>query len=379
MLDFKILRQSTASRARVGVLTTAHGEVETPALVAVATQGVVKTLTSEEVEQTGSRLLICNTYHLHIRPSEQVVKKQGGLHSFMCWKRPLMTDSGGFQVFSLGFGKEHGMGKVLTQKSSLAVEEGQQPREIKITDQGVLFRSYVDGSELFFDPKTSIRIQEALGADIMIAFDECPSPVADYAYVKSSLARTHRWAEESLAAKKSKTQSLYGVVQGGRFRDLREESAKFIGGLPFDGFAIGGEFGGKKADMKNMLQWIFAILPKEQPRHLLGIGHPEDILPIIKAGVDTFDCIVPTHYARRGIAFTSEGRMDMRKSLFLKDKKPLDAACSCFVCGIYSRSYVTHLLRAREITALKLLTFHNLHHFNSIIADLREKIKNGKI
>lgn len=379
MLDFTVLKQSRKSKARAGVLKTAHGEVETPALVTVATQAVVKTLTSEEAERAGSQLLICNTYHLHIRPGEKTIQNQGGLHSYMHWNRPLMTDSGGFQVFSLGFGKEHGMGKVLNQKSSLVVQEGQQPQEIKITDDGVLFRSYLDGKELFLDPKISIGIQEALGADIMVAFDECPSPVADYAYVKSSLKRTHHWAAESYKVKRSSTQSLYGVVQGGRFRDLREESAAYIGSLPFDGFAIGGEFGGSKTNMKNMLQWIFAVLPNGKPRHLLGIGYPEDILPIIKTGVDTFDCVVPTQFARRGIAFTREGRMDMRKSMFLKDKRQLDETCGCFVCDGYSRAYITHLLRAHEITALTLLTFHNLFYFNALVAEIREKIKYGKI
>ncbi len=379
MLNFKILKQSKNSRARAGVLTTSHGEVETPALVTVATQAAVKTLTSEEAEAAGSRLLICNTYHLHIRPGEKMVKKQGGLHTFMQWQRPLMTDSGGFQVFSLGFGREHGMGKVLKAKSSLSIADGTQPRDIKITDEGVFFRSYLNGAQFFLNPKESIRIQEALGADSMIAFDECPSPVADYAYMKTSLRRTHRWAEESLAAKKSKKQALYGVMQGGRFRDLREESARYIGKLPFEGFAVGGEFGSSKRVMVSMLKLVFENMPNEKPRHLLGIGHPEDILPIIKAGVDTFDCVAPTQYARRGIAFTPDGRLDMKKSVFLSDKKPLDAACGCFVCGTYKRGYITHLLRAHEITALKLLTFHNLYYFNAYISRIRENIKNGNI
>lgn len=379
-LDFKIIKQSKKSLARLGILRTAHGEVKTPALAAVATQAVVKTMTNEEAEAVGCQLFICNTYHLHIRPSENVIKKHGGLHRFMGWKHPLMTDSGGFQVFSLGFGKEYGMGKVLRKRSDIVITDGSQPREIKITDEGVFFRSYLDGKELFLNPKESIRIQEALGADIMIAFDECPSPVADYAYVKKSLARTHRWAQESLLARKSKTQSLYGVVQGGRYADLREESARFIGKLPFDGFAIGGEFGASKRSMNTMLKLVCSHLPEKKPRHLLGIGHPEDMLPIIKTGVDTFDCVAPTQYARRGIAFVPSGRLDLGKATFLSDKAPLDAACGCFVCAVpYSRGYITHLLRAHEITALRLLTFHNLFYFNTVVERIRERIQKGAL
>jgi queuine tRNA-ribosyltransferase len=384
MIKFSVTKQSKKSRARVGLLETSHGLVETPALVTVATQAVVKTLTSEEVKTAGSQLLICNTYHLHIRPGEKIIRMHGKLHKFMRWQRPLMTDSGGFQVFSLGFGKQHGMGKVLREKSSLVVDVGAQPQDITITDDGVLFRSYLDGKELFLNPKESIRIQEALGADIMIAFDECPPPVASHAYVKESLERTHRWAQESLQAKKSRTPALYGVVQGGRFADLRKASAQYIGKLPFDGFAIGGEFGGNKRTMSTMLHHVTDNLPKSKSRHLLGIGHPEDLLPIIKAGVDTFDCVVPTQYARHGIAFVVEGRLNLRKAMFLKDRTPLDAYCTCFVCcassaGGYSRGYIAHLLRAHELTAMKLLTFHNLHYFNTAIANTRERIKNGKI
>ncbi len=379
MFGFSVIKNSKKSHARLGLLETPHGTVETPAFVPVATQAAVKVLTEKEAEETGSQLLICNTYHLHLRPGEKVVKKHGGLHAFMQWKRPLMTDSGGFQVFSLGFGREHGMGKILKEKSDISVTDGDQPAKLKITDDGVLFRSHIDGRELFLNPRESLRIQGALGADIMIAFDECPPPTADYAYVKTSLARTHRWAKESLDAKRSMRQALYGVVQGGRFQDLREESARFIGKLGFEGFAIGGEFGASKRAMTRMLRVVFMSLPPKKPRHLLGIGHPEDILPIIKSGVDTFDCIVPTHYGRRGIAFTSEGKLNLARSMFLEDKQPLDASCECFVCGTYARGYLAHLVRAREITALRLLTFHNLHFFNAFAAGIRARIREGKI
>jgi len=362
----------------LGVLKTSHGVVETPALVTVATQAVVKTLTSEEVKQAKSQILIANTFHLHLKPGEKHIKFFGGLHKFMNWDRPLMTDSGGFQVFSLGFGSDHGVGKIFKKKSNSSVLVGQQPKNIKITSDGVFFNSPVDGRKIFLGPKESMNIQQALGADIVFAFDECTSPLADYEYTKKSLVKTHCWAKICLENRSAK-QALFGITQGGKFKDLRIESAKFIGSLPFDGFGIGGEFGGDKDTMIKMIGWTIKELPDEKPRHLLGIGHLEDIPKIIKSGVDTFDCIVPTHYARHGYAFTSQGRLDMSKSNFLKDKNPLDKKCGCFVCQNYSRGYITHLLKAKEITPLKLLTFHNLYFFNSYIEKLRNDIKKGRL
>lgn len=352
--------------------------VETPAFVPVATQATIKTLTSEEVTATGAQILIANTYHLHVRPGEKVVQASGGLHDFMNWKRPLMTDSGGFQVFSLGFGKDFGTGKILKERSDEIIREGQQPKLLSITDEGVRFRSYIDGEELFIGPVESMRIQGALGADIIFAFDECTSPIADKAYTQGSLERTHRWAKICLE-NKPRAQALYGIVQGGKFEDLRRASSAFIGALPFDGFGIGGEFGDDKNTMEDMLRVSFEALPQEKPRHLLGIGHLEDIPAVMKAGVDTFDCIVPTQYARRGIAFTSHGRLDMAKKEFLQDLSPLDGACACSTCMAYSRAYIAHLLRAHEITALRLLTFHNVFYFNAYVATLREDIKHGAL
>lgn len=378
MIKFKTEFKSKKSNARIGILKTPHGQIETPSFVGVATQAVVKTLTSEEVKQTGSQILISNTFHLHLKPGEKFLKKAGGIHKFMNWDRPLMTDSGGFQVFSLGFGRDHGVGKILKQKSNLVIKAGKKPKNVKITDDGVFFRSPVDGRKLFLGPFESIKIQEAIGADIMFAFDECTSPVADYFYTKKSLEKTHRWAKVCLDSKKT-DQALYGIVQGGKFEDLRVESANYIGSLPFDGFGIGGEFGDEKRTMSEMLEFTLKHLPGDKPIHLLGIGHLEDIPEIMKAGIDTFDCIVPTHYARHGIAFTTEGRLDMRKSVFLNDKKPLDEKCGCSTCQNYRRNYITHLLKADEITALRLLTFHNLYYFNSYVAHLREEIKKGNL
>lgn len=398
-MRFHIQKKSKKSRARLGFMETSHGVVETPCLVPVATQAAVKTLTSEEAAQTGSAILICNTFHLHLKPGEKVIEKAGGLHKFMNWKMPLMTDSGGFQVFSFGFGKDFGIGKIFNSKSALltnsrqlvsGVTYGRQPKEIKITQEGVYFRSPIDGAKLFLGPKESIKIQEKLGADIIFTFDECTSPLADYEYTKKSLQRTNDWAKICLKTKKS-NQALFGIVQGGKYKDLRQESAKFIGGLDFDGFGIGGEFGddpvpwpsasygeGKKR-MTDILRWVIDELPEKKPRHLLGVGNLPDIEKVIKQGIDFFDCTIPTHYARRGIAFTSEGKLDLKQSKFLKKQEPLDKECLCNVCLNYKKDYICHLLRAGELTALKLLTFHNLFYFSDFVGRIKEKIKEGEI
>ncbi len=382
MIEFKILKKSKKSAARLGIIKTPHGEIETPCLVPVATQAVVKTLTSEEIPLTKTQIIISNTFHLHLKPGEKLIQQAGGIHKFMNWNGPVMTDSGGFQVFSLGFGHDLHVGKILKyfpgKNHREIVGLGAQPKKVKITEDGVFFRSPIDGRELFIGPKESIKIQEALGADIIFAFDECTPPTANYEYTKKSLAKTHAWAKTCLATKKSK-QAIYGIVQGGRFKDLRLESAQYIAGLPFDGFGIGGEFGNDKNQMLQMLDWIRDYLPEKKPRHLLGIGYPEDIPNVIRSGMDTFDCIVPTHYARHGTAFTSRGKLDMNKSKFLNDKNPIDKKCLCFVCQNYRRNYITHLLRAKEITALKLLTFHNLYFFNTLVENYRKAIKANRI
>jgi queuine tRNA-ribosyltransferase len=374
MIEFKIVKKSKISRARIGILKTDYGEIETPSFVGVATQAVVKTLDAREVLEAKTQALICNTIYLHFRPGENEVKKAGGLHNFMNWKKPLMTDSGGFQVFSWGFGKEYRVGKILKKEVENKVRWGQQPKLLKIQEDGVIFTSPLDGKKIFFGPKESIKVQEKLGADIIFAFDECTPPNADYEYTKNSLLKTHSWAKVCLDVKKSK-QALFGIVQGGRFKDLRIQSAKFIGSLLFDGFGIGGEFGKDKRKMVNILRWTIKSLPENKPRHLLGIGYLEDIPRIIKEGIDLFDCIVPTHYARRGIAFTFEGEIDFNRK---HSRKPLDKNCSCFVCQNYYRDYISHLYRAKEITALKLLTFHNLYFFNSFVEKIRKEIKNNK-
>ena len=373
MIKFKIVKKSKKSKARLGILETRHGVIETPCLVPVATQATVKSLNSEEVRETKTQILICNTLHLHLKPGEKIIEKAGGLHQFMNWEGPLMTDSGGFQVFSLGFGKDFQIGKIVKEKISPEINLNQKPKFLKITKEGVYFSSFVDGKKIFLGPKESIKIQEKLGADIIFAFDECTSPNASFEYVKKSLERTHYWAKICLKTKKT-DQALFGIVQGGRFKTLRKESAKIIGSLPFDGFGIGGEFGHNKKNMLQMLDWVIKELPPEKPRHLLGIGYLEDIPKIIKKGIDLFDCTVPTQYARRGIAFTSLGKLDLRKSKFLKDKEPLDKKCSCFVCQNYKKNYLCHLFRAKEITAFRLLTFHNLYFFNTFVEKIRKSL-----
>ena len=409
MIEFKILKKSKKSRARLGILKTAHGEIETPTLVPVATQAVVKTLTSEEAAQTKSQILISNTFHLHLKPGEDFVKKTGGLHEFMNWPKPLMTDSGGFQVFSLGFGHDLQVGKVLKyfpgississgrekmSKSRLLIGECQQPKSLKITDDGVFFKSPLDGSPLFIGPKESMRIQEKLGADIIFAFDECTAPLATRAYVERSLKRTHAWAKIcQQVLRPGSGQALFGIVQGSHFKDFREQSANYINSLDFSGFGIGGDLGSTKHDMKKVLDWTLPLLDDKKPRHLLGIGRLEDMENIIKWGIDTFDCTVPTHYARRGIAFTSRSKfnlsklnfhrdwdkLDLAKSKFLNDKNPLDEKCDCTTCQNYKRNYIAHLIRAKEMTGMKLLTIHNLYFFNAFVEKIRQKIKKGSL
>lgn len=388
MIEFKILKKSKKSNARIGIVHTPHGTIETPAFVGVATQATIKTLTSMEVAETGIQALIANTYHLHIRPGEGVIKKHGGIHQFMRWDKPVMTDSGGFQVFSLGFGKDHGTGKILKQKASIEIEKGAQPQKIRITQDGVEFRSYVDGSKLFLGPKESIRIQEKIGADSILAFDECTSPLANYEYTTHAMGRTHRWADICIKTKKSK-QALYGIVQGGKFKNLRVASARFIASRDFQGYAIGGEFGDNKKTMRDMLRVTLKELPEHKPRHLLGIGHLLDIQHVIKEGIDTFDCIAPTHYARHGYAFitkrTSKNildtteKIDLRNKKYANDMRSLDTLCSCVTCKTYTRSYLHHLLRAYEITPLRLLTIHNLHFFNAYVENMKMKIKKGVV
>lgn len=379
MVSFTILKESTKSRARLGVIETPHGIIETPSFVPVATRGAIRLLTNDETYRAGTQVAIANTYHLHIAPGEDIVAKHGGLHNFMHWNKPLLTDSGGFQVFSLGFGNDHGVGKILKEKPQDTLEEHATPKKVRIIEDGVHFQSPKDGTKLFLSPESSIAIQEKLGADIIFAFDECPSPLAGREYLEQSIERTHRWAARCVAAHTRTDQALYGIVQGGAHKDLREHSARTLSTMDFGGFGIGGEFGYGKDEMATMLAIVADILPKEKPRHLLGVGHPEDFTYIIQNGMDTFDCIAPTHYGRHGMAFTSAGRVDLRKTTSLDDERPIDTECSCYTCTTHSRAYVAHLIRAHDYTGHTLTSIHNVHYLNTLAAQLREKIKNDEI
>jgi queuine tRNA-ribosyltransferase len=382
MIEFKVLKKSKKSWARLGLLKTPHGVVETPALVPVATKAVIKTLTSEEVKATNTQLTISNTFHLHLKPGDKIVKRAGGINEFMKADWPTMTDSGGFQVFSLGFGHDMQVGKLLKyfpgKSKEMSVEMGNKPKSVKITEEGVHFRSPFDGSKLFIGPKESIKFQENIGADIIYAFDECTPPLSTIDYAAKSLELTHRWAKICVDSKKT-DQALYGIVQGSRYQPLREKASKFIDSLDVAGYGIGGDLGESRQTMDDILSWVIPNLQDGRPRHMLGIGYLEDMEIIIKRGIDTFDCTVPTHFARRGIAFTSKGKLDLKKTRFLTDKNPIDKNCLCNTCQTYKRNYICHLFKGDEITAMRLVTFHNLFYFNKVVADIRQKIKDGKI
>lgn len=381
MFNFKILKKSNNSQARIGMMHTSHGDVETPAFVGVGTNAVIKTLDSQEIIHTKIQILIANTYHLHLKPGEKIIRSNGGLHKFMNFPKPIMTDSGGFQVFSLGFGRDLRVGKVLKYfpgDKSDVIDVNSMPVNIKITDDGVHFRSPYEDRDVFIGPKESMEIQKKLGADIIFTFDECTAPLSKKSYIRKALDRTHKWAKicrQSITG----NQALFGIVQGSSIKEMRQESAKYISGLGFEGYGIGGDLGENKNTIKKILNWVTPNLEEDKPRHLLGIGYLEDMEDVIREGIDLFDCIVPTHYARRGIAFTSTGRFDLRKKRFLNELEPLDKKCKCYVCQSYNRSYISHLFRAKELTAFKLLTFHNLYYFNTYVENIRKRIKDGKL
>ncbi|MDO8466742.1 MAG: tRNA guanosine(34) transglycosylase Tgt [bacterium] len=387
-MEFKILKKSKKSRARLGEIHTKHGVINTPAFIPVATQAAIKGLTTDQLKAIGSESLLCNTYHLYLRPGDLTVKRIGKLHKFMNWDRPIWTDSGGFQAFSLGAAIEHGVSKIANifpSEAELAHKQN-SPRGqslTTITDDGVEFRSHLDGSKHFFTPEKSIKIQENLGADLIFAFDECTSPLHDYAYTKKSLERTHNWAKRCLAAFKSKvvspkslvqSQALFGIVQGGAYKDLRLKSAKLIGGMGFDGFGIGGSLGKSKKDMYKILDWTIPLLPENKPRHLLGIGSEEDIWEAVKRGIDTFDCVAPTRLGRNGGALLRGERLNIKSGRYGKDKNPIDKDCGCYTCANYSRAYISHLFNAKEMLGPILTTIHNLSFMEKLLKEIREKI-----
>lgn len=368
-------------------METPHGRIHTPAFVSVATQASVKSLAPEDLENLGAEVILSNTYHLYLRPGSEVVKKAGGLHKFMNWSGPMMTDSGGFQVFSLGWGRVHNIGKIgwfpgheeLRETRSLGETESLIPRMVKITENGVEFTSHLDGSKHFFTPEKSIKIQEDLGADIIFAFDECTSPLSGYDYTKKSLRKTHAWALRCLKAKKRKDQALFGIIQGGEYKDLREESTKFISSLPFDGIGIGGSLGKTTKDMFKILKWMTPLLPEEKPRHLLGIGKTDDLENCVRHGMDLFDCVWPTRLARRGALLVKNGRINIENAQYVKDFRPIESGCHCNTCRNFTRAYLSHLFRAKELLAYRLATIHNLYFTLNLMKKIREGILKGEV
>jgi queuine tRNA-ribosyltransferase len=350
MFDFEI--KAKAGGARAGVFHTPHGDLETPVFAPVGTQATVKTLTPAQLEELGATLLLSNTYHLYLRPGDELIRDLGGLHEFMHWPGPILTDSGGFQVFSLA-----------------------QTR--KIDDDGVTFKSHIDGSTHRFTPEKSIQIQENLGADIIMAFDECSDP-NDSKYNKIAMDRTHRWAERCLTEKKNPDQALFGIIQGGVNPELRTESAQFITSLPFPGIAIGGlSVGETKKEMTDTLDLVTPMLPETKPRYLMGVGTPEDLINGITRGVDIFDCVLPTRLARHNAVFSSEGRLNLMNAGFARDPRPIDETCNCYTCQSFSRAYLRHLIISKEFLAGTLLSIHNLSALIHLVSTIRVSILNG--
>ncbi len=344
--------QAREGQARAGTFHTPHGDLLTPVFAPVGTQATVKTLTPAQVEELGASLVLANTYHLYLRPGDELVRELGGLHRFMQWPHPILTDSGGFQVFSLA-----------------------QTREID--DDGVTFKSHIDGSTHRFTPEKSIAIQENLGADIIMAFDECADP-NDQAYIKIAMERTHRWAERCVKAKTRDDQALFGIVQGGIDPELRAASVQFIASLPVPGIAIGGlSVGETKPQMLATLDLLEPLLPQDKPRYLMGVGTPEDLIHGIARGVDIFDCVLPTRLARHNAAFSPDGRLNLMNAAFARDERPIDASCTCYTCRTFTRAYLRHLIAARELLAGTLLSIHNLHALVQLVKDIREMIVAG--
>jgi len=369
--------------ARAGLLHTPHGDVHTPVLSPVATQATVKSLDPDELRGLGAEIVLANAYHLYLRPGADVVAHFGGLHRFMSWNGPLVTDSGGWQVFSLGFGLEHGVGKIASifpdEDQPRQRPRGQKPRMTKIDDDGVTFTSHIDGSTHRFTPEVSIGIQEKLGADLILAFDECTSPLHDERYTAEALERTHCWAKRSIQARSRSDQALLGIVQGGPFEALRRESAQVIGSLGFDGFAIGGSLGRTKNDMRAILEWTIPALPAGLPRHLLGIGEPEDIFDAVERGIDMFDCVAPTRHARHGVLYTPDGRLMIHNARFHEDFTPIDPDCGCYTCTTFTRAYLRHLFIADELLGYRLATIHNLAFILGLVGRIRAGIMSGSL
>lgn len=355
MFEFELIQECPQTKARIGKIKTPHGEIETPVFMPVGTKATVKTMTPEELKSIGSQIILANTYHLYLRPSTDIISKAGGLHKFMNWDGPILTDSGGFQVFSLADSR-------------------------KITEDGVEFRSHIDGSKHFLSPEKSIEIQNILGSDIIMAFDECAPYPADYDYIEKSMERTTRWAKRCKDFHQDETQALFGIVQGGMYKDLRERSAKELVELDFPGYAIGGLSVGEPLSMMNkILDHTVDFLPKDKPRYNMGVGTPDYLFESVIRGIDMADCVLPTRIARNGTAITSEGNLVIKNAKYKEDFSKLDPDCDCYTCSNYSRAYIRHLFSVNEILAYRLVTIHNLYFLHNLMENIKKAIRDGNL
>ena len=411
-INFIIQKKIAGALGRAGTLSTIHGDILTPAFVTVGTKGTVKGLTPEQIKETGSQVVLANTYHLYLEPGDERVRDLGGFPKMMHWNGPTMTDSGGFQVFSLGVAYGKGISKVLhPDDPSVQIPERSSaddgvPRLATIGNDGVSFRSHIDGSLHYITPERSIEIQHNLGADIIFAFDECTSPTEDDRYQEQALHRTHAWAKRCLEHHQKLSDSfhhpvlsdtppqtggerahprlveegagggdfpaLFGIVQGGRSEKLRRESAKIISAMGFDGYGIGGSF--DKNDLHTAVRWVNEELPEDKPRHLLGIGEPEDLFWGVENGVDLFDCVAPTRNGRTGTLYTRDGKINIKNAFFKSDSSPIDSDCGCYACTNFTRAYISHLYHSKEMLAGILGSIHNLYFINHLVADMRQAI-----
>jgi queuine tRNA-ribosyltransferase len=355
-LRYEHIKTCKQTGARLGRIHTPHGVIETPAFMPVGTQAAVKTLSPEELKQMDAHIILSNTYHLFLRPGHELVRQAGGLHRFMNWDRPILTDSGGFQVFSLSEMR-------------------------KITEEGVHFRSHLNGDKLFLSPEVAMEVQNALGADIIMAFDECPPYPADHAYAKQSLERTSRWAERCLSSNsRPQDQALFAIIQGGMHEDLRRQSAADLTSMDFPGYAIGGLSVGEPKDlMYEVLDYTVPLMPANKPRYLMGVGSPDALLDGSIRGIDMFDCVLPTRIARNGTVMTSSGRMVIRNAKYAEDFAPIDPNCSCYTCTHYSRAYIRHLIKAEETFGIRLTSIHNLHFLLDLMRNVRQAIAEDRL
>ena len=353
VVNYELVAEDRKTGARAGLLHTPHGVFKTPMFMPVGTQATVKTVTPEELEEMGSQIILSNTYHLFLRPGTELIHEAGELHRFMNWNKGILTDSGGFQVFSLGAMR-------------------------KITEEGVYFRSFLDGSKQFLSPEISIRAQEDLGSDIAMAFDECIPYPADYEYARKSTERTTRWAKRCIKAHQRTDRGIFGIIQGGMYKDLRKQSAMEISSLPFDGVAVGGLSVGEPHDlMYDILEETIQWMPKGKARYLMGVGTPDCLVEGVARGVDMFDCVFPTRVARNGMAMIHTGRMNMKNKQYERDFRPIEESCGCYTCRNYTRAYIRHLYKSEELLAFRLVTIHNLYFLLQFMRDMREAIVQG--